>query len=235
MSRYLWCEDSGSGFQFWCAIFHELLPDVLVETKKGNTGLRKAAGRIAYDENQYYIIMDSAVDNADVLRENRCLRDVVHGKDNVHIVSLHSFEFALLSFAYLEQWVFAEKDKLKEKRKDLLQKRSLFVELLSDICDCEALLTFKEVFKDFSEKNSEQIAAKLLHEITRNTGFETDKAKLGECFVVSCCEWANRQSEDICGLDTIRLISGEKAKLLVEHSVLKKVFERSGLINDNGI
>ncbi len=135
----------------------------------------------------------------------------------------------------LSRGVFAEKDELKEKRKDLLQKRSLFVELLSDICDCEALLTFKEVFKDFSEKNSEQIAAKLLHEITRNTGFETDKAKLGECFVVSCCERANRQSDDICGLDSIRLISGEKAKLLVEHSVLKKVFERSGLINDNGI
>ena len=33
MSKFLWCEDSKSGFQFWRAILRELHPDVTVETK----------------------------------------------------------------------------------------------------------------------------------------------------------------------------------------------------------
>ena len=128
MSKFLWCEDSKSGYQFWSALFRKLHPDVTVETKGGNTGLRKAAGKIAADGNVYYIVMDTAVDNPDVLREARRLKAVIDGKDNIRVIKLHSFEFALLSFELLEQWVFAEEDELKEKRQDLLQARAVFLQ-----------------------------------------------------------------------------------------------------------
>ena len=88
---------------------------------------------------------------------------------------------------------------------------------------------FKETFAEYESKNSEQIAAKLLFEITRNTGFETDKSQVGDCFINSCCEWTERQSNDLCGLDSHRISAGEKAKLLVVRSALKAAFEGVGL------
>lgn len=230
MSKLLWCEDSGSGYQFWSAIGKELFPEIHIETKGNNTNLRKAASKIAADGNQYFILMDTPIDNPDVLREAKGLKRAVSGKNNVYIIHLHSFEYALLSFDLLDQWVFAEEDALKEKRKSWLLLRTLFLKLISTGGDEADLVDFKKWLEGFRNKNSEQIAAKLLYEITRNTGFETDKSKLGECFVVSCCEWDARQDDDICGLDPNRIDSHEKARLLVEHSALKKAFEEGGLI-----
>ena len=229
MSKFLWCEDHKSGYQFWNALFRELHPDVTVETKGGNTGLRKAAGRIADDGNLYYIVMDTAVDNPDVLRETRRLKAMTDGKDNIRVIKVHSFEFALLSFELLEQWVFAEQDELKEKRHDLLQARAVFLQQNAADADAAGLLAFKEAFADYESKNSEQIAAKLLYEITRNTGFETDKSQVGDCFINTCCEWTGRQSDDLCGLDSHRISAGEKAKQLVNRSALKAAFEGVGL------
>ena len=200
-----------------------------VETKGSNTGLRKAAGKIAADGNVYYIVMDTVVDNPDVLREARRLKAVIDGKDNIRVIKLHSFEFALLSFELLEQWVFAEEDELKEKRQDLLQARAVFLQQNTSGADAAGLQAFKEAFAEYESKNSEQIAAKLLFEITRNTGFETDKSQVGDCFINTCCDWAKRQSNDLCGLDSHRITAGEKAKLLVDRSALKAAFEGVGL------
>ena len=225
MGRYLWCEDSKSGFQFWRALFHELSPEITVESKGSNTGLRRAVSKTASDGNQYYILMDTSVDNPDVLRESRRLAADAAGKDNVHILRLHSFEFALLSFELLEQWVFAEMDALKEKRKDLLRARTLLIRLILSGGETSELAEFKKAFAGYDMKNTEQIAARLLYEITRNTGFETNKAQLGTCFICNCCEWADRRSDDICGLDADRLDSGEKARRLLVYSVLKEVFK----------
>ncbi|MBR4501317.1 MAG: hypothetical protein IKP22_05440 [Clostridia bacterium] len=229
MSKFLWCEDSKSGYQFWSALFRKLYPDVTVETKGSNTGLRKAASKIAADGNVYYIVMDTAVDNPDVLRETRRLKAVIDGKDNVHVFKVHSFEFALLSFELLEQWVFSEEDELKEKRQSLLQARAAFLQQNASGADAAGLQAFKAAFEGYESKNSEQIAAKLLYEITRNTGFETDKSQVGDCFINTCCEWAERQRNDMCGLDSQRISAGEKAKLLADRSALKAAFEGVGL------
>lgn len=230
MSRYLWCEDSKSGYQFWQAILREIHPEITVETKESNSGLRRAVCAIVPDGNEYYIVMDTAMDNPDVLRETKKLAAEAKGKDNVHILRLHSFEFALLSFDLLEQWVFAEVDALKYQRQALLNARAVFVEkMTSTMGEAAGLAAFKAAFDDIGKKNSEQIAAKLLYGITRNTGFETDKSRLGACFVNNCCEWESRQSDDICGLDNHRINAHDKARLLVERSVLKEAFEGVGL------
>ena len=230
MSIYLWCEDSKSGYQFWCAVMRELYPDINVESKGSNTGLIRAVRRIESNEDQYYIIMDTAVDNPNVLRETKRLATVIAGKDNIHLIRLHSFEYGLLSFELLEQWVFAEVDELRDQRQELLNARALFIQMITTSVEDSATLTaFKEMFGDYKNKNSEQIAAKLLYEITRNTGFETDKSKLGECFVNPCCEWAARQNDDICGLDKRKINAKEKAILLMKRSALKKAFQGAEL------
>lgn len=230
MLRYCWCEDSKSGYLFWKELFKTVYPDIIVESKNSNSGLNKAADRISSnDGNLYYIIVDNAIDNPDVLREMLRLKKCIAGKTNVKIISIHSFEFVLLSFEQLEKWVFAENDELKDKRSVILEARSQFVKLVNAGGYAEDLNKFKSVYINQSKHNSEKISAKLLFEITRNTGFETNKSHIGSCFVNSCCEWDDRQENDICGLDDRKLILYEKMKQIIEHSVLQAEFTKVGL------
>ena len=229
MSQYLWCEDSGSGYRFWCALCESLHPEITVESKGNNSRLRKAAEKIQDDGNQYFILMDTSADNPDVLRENRKLQQDTAGKNNVHIIQIHSFEFALLSFRQLEQWVFAETDELRDKRQGLIRAVALFVKFVTDGGTGEELSELKALIPDSSEHNTEQLAGKLLFELTRNTGFETDKGNLGKCFIVSCCDWTERAADDSCGLDHNRISAETKARMIVDHSILKDAFERVGL------
>ena len=230
MSKYLWCEDRGSGYQFWRGICGYLCPDITVKSKINNSRLRASVGQIKDDGNEYYILIDAAADNPDVLRENKALRKNAEGKDNVHIIPIHSFEFALLSFQLLEKWVFAEQDELREKRKEYLHIRTLFLRLILSEGTGKELSRFRDLFPYAKKANTEQIASKLLFEITRNTGFETNKGNVGVCFTVDCCDWSERQADDICGLDNNKINAGKKAEMLVSHSVLKDAFEGGGLV-----
>ncbi len=229
MARYVWCEDSKSGYQFWKTLFKAIYPDITVVTQNNNSQLSKAVGEISDDGNIYYIILDTAIDNPDVLRELTRLKRNISGKNNVKIIKVHSFEFSLLSFEFLEQWVFAEEDELKEKRSTILQARNIFVGLIQNGGNSEELSEFKSVYHYQSKMNTEKISAKLLYDITRNTGFETNKSQVGECFINSCCEWSDRQEDDICGLENKRLTLSEKMKQLIGHSVIQDALREVGL------
>lgn len=215
MSTYVWCEDSGSGYAFWNTVFKIMYPEFIVETKNSNTRLNKAIRQISDDNNLYYVIVDTVLDNQDVLRELTRLKRSIIGKNNIKVIKIHSFEFSLLSFEFLEKWVFAENDDLKEQRKDKLEAREKLVKLISDGGTADELSLFKSVYQYQSKLNTEKIAAKLLTEITRNTGFETNKKQVGFCFINSCCEWDDRQENDLCGLDDKRLSVSEKIEQMV--------------------
>lgn len=223
--KYIWCEDKGSGYTFWKELFAELCPEAIVETKQNNSNLRKAVESIQDNDNIYYVFMDYAIDNPDVLRECKRLESETVNKKNIVLVKIHSFEFALLSFEHLVDWVYAEEDELKEQRKALLEFRKLFVKLFEEGGSSDELLSLEELNPYKSKKNSEQISSKLLFDITRNTGFETDKTNLGACFIIDCCKWDSRQDDDICGLDTRKITSVDKKKMLVEYSILKRKVE----------
>jgi len=229
MSTYVWCEDSGSGLQFWREIFKTLNPNIIVETKTNNSRLRIAAGAIENDGNEYYILMDSFIDNADVLREIGELKKITSDKQNVHIADIRSFEFVLLSFQSLIQWVFEKQDNLKEARRDLIRARDMFTEHVTKSVEMNDKTEFEKIFPYAKTHNNEQIATELLFQITRNTGFETNKSKLGDCFTVNCCEWLSRRSDDLCGLNDKRLSADDKKKLIVNQSILKTAFEKVGL------
>ena len=229
MKTYVWCEDRGSGFTFWRRIFEVMYAGFIVESKENNAELYKSVSKIENETDEYYILMDHAVDNPDVLRELQRLYAMTRVRQNIHVVSVHSFEFVLLSFQMLEGWVFAGDDRLKEKRVEFLKAKDLFVGIMSRGGDMSQLSELKERIDFSTSTNSEQISAKLLFEITRNTGFETTKGKLGDCFIVDCCDWTQRAEGDICGLDERRITGKEKIKEMFEHSVLKESFAKAGL------
>lgn len=230
MSKYVWCEDSGSGFDFWTYLFRELDPDIIVQSKRSNSDLRKAVASISEDnDDYYYILVDNAVDNPDVLREVKKLTEISQRKKQVVILKIHSFEFVLLSFKDLENWIFAPEDDLRESRKDLLHWKDIFVNAFTDLQNADILNTVKEALKYSKKYNSEQLSAKMLFDITRNTGFETNKGNLGKCFVVDCCTWEERQQDDICGLDDHRITSADKMRCIYEKSVLKNALAEAGV------
>lgn len=229
MANIIWCEDSGSGYKFWNALFMAMYPDMAVFSQNGNSRLSKAVEQIKDDDNIYYIIIDTAIDNPDVLRELSRLKKSISGKNNIRLIKIHSFEFVLLSFEYLDQWVFAEQDNLRDKRQSFLEARIKFVKLINHGGNPDELNEFRTVYNYQNNTNTEKISAKLLFEITKNTGFETGKSQIGPCFTQSCCEWSDRQEDDICGLDNHRLKLQIKMKKIIEHSVLKESLKEAGL------
>ena len=82
-----------------------------------------------------------------------------------------------------------------------------------------------EYDEHIGEHNIEQLSAKLLFDLTRNTGFEVSKGKIGECWINSCCEWLEREEDDICGLDYSRLSIYDKMKSIYERICLKEQFQ----------
>ncbi len=230
MSSIIWCEDSKSGYEFWKLLFQTIKPDYIVETKKNNTGLRKAASKIDDDDNSYYVIVDQVVDNPEVVREIKELYKIKEKKNNMDLIKVHSFEGVLLSFTDLEKWIFAEEDELREQRKALLQQKNFFVKsviyggMTSDVTELYTLMNTMDC------NTTEQLAAKLLFNITRNTGFETDKRTLGECFKNDCCEWEERQDDDICGLDNNKLCLREKIDAIARNSAVTDELIRIGII-----
>ena len=71
--------------------------------------------------------------------------------------------------------------------------------------------------------------AKILFDLTRNTGFEVSKGKTGECWIKSCCEWQNRMDDDICGLDRNRLQLSNKIENIYKGTSLATQFQNIGL------
>lgn len=126
--------------------------------------------------------------------------------------------------------MFSEDDELKERRSNYIAAKNSFIKLVNTGDNVDELNKFRSVY-DFSDKyNTEKIAAKLLYEITRNTGFETDKSKTGDCFVNDCCEWNDRQANDVCGLDKNKLTASEKMEQIIRHSILNAAFKEVNLL-----
>lgn len=202
--------------------------DIFVESKNNNSGLVKAVRDID-DGNKYIIVMDNSFDNPEVFREFSRLKKYAAGK-NVAIVNVICFEYILLEFPELINWIYAENDELRDKRETAINVRKLLVDNVA-----KGNLNYKQM-KEISEygnvvkqHNIEQLSAKLLFELTRNTGFEVSKGRLGLCWLLSCCEWNERQENDVCGLDNSRLNILDKMKAIYNGTSLKEELVKAGL------
>lgn len=126
-------------------------------------------------------------------------------------------------FEYLENWVFAETDALKEKRSVFLTTRRNLIDIQENGGDTTRLSELKDNLMLADNINTEQLSAKLLYSITRNTGFETDKGHFGKCFYINCCDWEERQQDDICecgdnALDVLYTL--EDGKIFCEYPLI---------------
>lgn len=83
------------------------------------------------DSNDTYIVaLDHSFDNTQSIREVRILRKIIQKKSNVHELNLISFEYILLSFSLLLDWIYDENDGFREKRAYLITVREKLLETI---------------------------------------------------------------------------------------------------------
>ena len=229
---FLWIEDrrGKASYTFWENLMKQLRPDVIVESKKNNSELVKAVKTLQDEENKYIIVFDNSFDNLQVVMEQKRLKKYVNEKKNVFMLDIICFEYILLEFQELLEWIYAPGDEFLEKRAGTIAARHKLVEALQDeYFNYKGIREIVEYDKNIEDHNIEQLSAKLLFDLTRNTGFEVSKGVLGECWIKSCCEWKERQEDDICGLDNNRLSVFDKMKRIYTGSSLKQQFPKVGL------
>ena len=229
---FLWIEDrkGKASYTFWENLMKQLCPDVIVESKKNNSELVKAVRALQDAENRYIIVFDNSFDNLQIIMEQKRLKKYVNEKENVFLLDIICFEYLLLEFKELIEWIYAPEDEFLQKRTRAIEARHKLVESLqNDNFDYKGIREIIEYDKNIEEHNIEQLSAKLLLDLTRNTGFEVSKGTLGECWIRSCCGWKERQEDDICGLEHSRLSVSDKMKRIYMGSSLKLQFLKVGL------
>lgn len=231
MQTYLWTEDQEgkSGYQFWKTMTEQLFPCVIVESKKNNSELIKAVRHISDQENRYIIAYDHSFDNDQIIREMKKLDDYVREKKNVYVIDMICFEYLLLEFDQLDRWVLGGEMRQCSKRMELFRAREKLLAAVDQETDYKEIPELVHLVRDIDEYNIEQISARLLYRLTRNTGFEVSKGGLGECWQTDCCGYLSRKEDDICGLDGTGTSLAEKMRMIYKGTRIEREFNRCGL------
>lgn len=229
---YLWIEDckGKAGYIFWETLMKQLCPNVTVESKKNNSELVKAVKSLTDEKNKYIIVFDNSFDNVQVCMEQKILMKYAYDKTNVSLMDIICFEYILLEFDKLIRWIYAPDDEFLKKRAGAINAREKLVEALrSGELSYKAIQAVVEYDNVIDEHNIEQLSAKLLFDLTRNTGFEVSKGTIGDCWIKSCCDWSGRKDDDVCGLNYCRLSIKDKMKSVYLGTSLSKEFLNNGL------
>ena len=229
---FLWIKDrkEKSRYTFWKTLMGQLAPNVIVESKTNNSELVKAVINLKDEHNKYIIIFDNSFDNLQVAMEQKRLKECADKKDNVYLIDIICFEYIILEFADLLNWVYAPDDIFFIKRENAIFARKKLIESIdSGNMNYSGIKEIIQYDGKVAEHNVEQLAAKILYDLTRNTGFEISKGKMGECWTVSCCEWKSREDSDVCGLDFNRMTIFEKMQRIYERTCLKEQLGKVGL------
>lgn len=232
MKTYLWIEDrkNKSGYIFWQTLLGQLCPEIVLESKQNNSELVKAVKALEDSENRYIVVFDNSFDNLQVAMEQKMLRKYAGDKENVILMDIICFEYILLEFKELIEWIYAPDDEFLVKREKAITAREKLVKTIQsgeiNYKDIREIIEYNENVDNY---NVEQLSAGILFDLTRNTGFEVSKGSVGECWIKSCCEWEERMPDDICGLDVSRLPVKEKMKRICKGTSLLKQFQNMGL------
>lgn len=232
VKTYLWIEDrkDKSAYTFWLTLLGQLCPEIVLESKKNNSELVKAVKMLEDTENKYIVVFDNSFDNLQVVMEQKRLRKYASDKSNVVLMDIICFEYILLEFHDLIEWIYAPEDDFFVKRKKAIAARDKLVQTIqSGEVNYKGICEIMEYNGNVDDYNVEQLSARILFDLTRNTGFEVSKGSIGECWMKSCCEWEERRQDDICGLDENRLTIQEKMKRIYKGTSLLQQFQNVGV------
>lgn len=187
---FLWIEDrkDKASYMFWKTFMQQLFPHVIVESKTNNSELVKAVKSLQDYNNRYIVLLDNSFDNLQVYHEYKILKKYADIKKNVILLDIICFEYILLEFDKLIKWIYAPDDEFLVKRINAIRARELLVKSIqSETFDYKTIQEIIKYDNHLDNHNIEQLSAKLLFDLTRNTGFEVSKGMIGKCWIDSCC------------------------------------------------
>lgn len=170
METYLWIEDrkGKSSYIFWQTLMGQMFSGIEVESKKNNSELVKAVKMLEDTENRYIVVFDNSFDNLQIVMEQKLLREYAKVKNNVLLMDIICFEYILLEFKDLIEWIYASDDEFLTKRKKAIAAREKLVNTIQkgelnykDICE---IVEYNENVDNY---NVEQLSAKILFDLTR--------------------------------------------------------------------
>lgn len=229
---FLWIEDKKgkASYIFWKNFLKQLYPGVQVESKRNSSELVKAVKNLEDTDNRYVIVLDNSFDNLQVIMEQKLLKQYADKKENIFLLNIICFEYILLEFKNLIKWIYAPDDEFLKKRAGAIAARAKLVSSIENgNMNYKDIKEIVEYDAHIMEHNIEQLSAKLLFDLTRNTGFEVSKRNIGECWIKSCCDWDRRKENDICGLDHNRMTIYDKMKSIYVNTCLNEQFQSAGL------
>ena len=92
-----------------------------------NRELVKAVKGLNDKENRYIIALDNSFDNVQVYMEQKILKEATEKRDNVFLLNLICFEYTLLEFNKLIEWIYASEDEFRKNvQMQLLQEKNWF-------------------------------------------------------------------------------------------------------------
>lgn len=218
--RYLWTEDTGTGFHFW-KLVNQLFFDgeFIIESKGSNQGLLDAVLDLEMkDDDKYYIAFDYVVDNQDIRNKYRVLKSIEEKLDGkIIILDMICFEHLILAFDKLVEWTGTGKtDKVKIREEVLTAVENHKINL-SKIED-EKTLQYIAGFKRYS---TERIMKSLVGEFTQNEKWSVKGSFMGECWYKNCCV-SEHQDSIRCGKPEVEN-GDEKMRMLIQSEKVQEV------------
>lgn len=184
------------------------------------------------DYDTYYVLVfDYAFDNFSVTDDFEIITGVIEdrGLDNVKILNIISFEWILLTFDFLEDWVNRQNIYQCPQRELDVRYNLLHIINYEDARNYASKNIIKKYLDSLNIKHSysiENLCSHPIKKITQYTDFTVDKKaktskgieKLGHCWSCDCCiNFVN------CG---IGLSSLEKARCIFENSCLRQELDK---------
>ncbi|MCR2047083.1 hypothetical protein NSB25_07310 [Acetatifactor muris] len=129
---FLWIEDrkGKASYLFWSSLLKQICPDVEVESKKNSSELVKAVKNLENTDNRYLIVLDNSFDNLHVVMEQKLLKQYADEKENVVLMDIICFEYILLEFRNLIDWIYAADDEFREKGQEQYRQEPNWLNLL---------------------------------------------------------------------------------------------------------
>lgn len=244
---HIWHEDStnSSTQQFWKFLqsnqINPLLKNADIQGFSSNKNLRNHIKECIENHNihkadTYYIFMDCVQDNEVAYRLYNNLLYLTNGYNNIKVMDLLCFEYLMLKFKYLENWIKPIRTSNKNFEK-MLELRNIFIDIVEtnkDWTKNKYIVQFvmaygkakmmKGEHLDFKHISEEYISTLMLSKLTSwyNADFCIVKTTLGNCWTCNCL-YCNKKYKSKCrrNSNSVRIENKEplgKAKLLWQYT-----------------
>lgn len=207
----------------------------------GNQNLYDYVCNATYNTNdKYYIFIDCVPDNQKALRYYYGIKQATVHINNVEVLDLLCFEYLILKFKYLLNWIkpikitkdYSEGEIAREEFINVVESKSSWsnnIKLVKYVVKNKGIDTSVQGWqRELIFISMENLASLILSKITNGgtTEFGISKTRLGKCWYCDCCsKYNNKIGKHKCRMYRYGKNANEKARILWNHTEAHKLIK----------